>query len=236
MIEANADMLPDGADGSRISLFLAARLAALDLPERAAPIVLKMMRATAPGRDKAELGLRLAALDLQQNDLAGVQAALRESDTGSLPSELAGPRLTMMAQALAGGGQIDQALATIAPLESEAALDLKASLLARRGDWNGTTDTLLTLAQRDPAHAGKLDPAGQDRLLRLASAASRTGDKSRIEQVRSIGDGRFADPGKEALFHLLTSDPATDDANPTRIASEVAGLRHTRAALEAIAK
>jgi hypothetical protein len=211
-------------------------LAALDLPERAAPIVSKMMHGAGPGKDKAELGLRLATLDLQLNDLAGVQEALRESEAGDLPAELAESRLILMARALAGGGQVDQALVAIAPLGSDAALDLKASLLARRGDWAGTTDTLLALAQHNQSRAGKPEPAEQDRLLKLASAASRSGDKTRVEQVRSIGAGRFADPGKEALFHLLTSDPTVDDADPAKVTSEIADLRQTRAALDAIAK
>ena len=61
-IETNIGLMPGGADGSRISLFLAAKLGALDLPERAAPIVRDMMRQAEPGVVKAELGLRLAEL------------------------------------------------------------------------------------------------------------------------------------------------------------------------------
>lgn len=236
MIEANADMLPDGADGSRISLFLAARLSALDLPERAAPIVREMMNKAAPGADKAELGLQLAALKFQENDLAGVQTALKESDPGDLPQERDAPRLIMMARALAGGGQLDQALVTIATLKTAAALDLRASLMARHGDWNGATDTLIALARQNQPSAGKSDGSGQDLLIRLASAASRTGDKTRIRQVKAVGDGRFSDPGKAALFDLLTSDLVADDSHSTGASSQAASLRHTSAILESIAK
>ena len=236
VIEANAGMLPEGADGSRISLFLAARLAALELPERAAPIVRKMMHAAMPGTDKAELGLRLAVLDFQQNDLAGARAALQDSDPGGLPADLATERLVMMARSLAGDGQLDQALAAISAVNTTAGLDLRASLLARRGDWAGTSDTLLTLARQDQPASGKLDAAGQDLFLRMASAASRSRDKTRIGQIMSLGRGRFTDPGKEALFRLLVSDTAADTVDPVKLSSEIAILHQTPAVFDSIAK
>ena len=236
VIEANAGMLPEGADGARISLFLAERLGALDLPERAAPILREMLHAAAPGVEKAELGLKLAGLDFQQNDLAGVQAALQDSDPGDLPPGLATARLIVMARSLAGAGQLDQALATIAALNTDEALDLKANLLARRGDWAGSSDTLLTLARHYRPASGRLDAAGQDLFLRLASAASRSHDKDRIEQVMSLGGGRFADPGKEALFRLLVSEAAADETDPAKILSEVTMLRRNPAVFDSIAK
>ncbi len=236
MIEANADMLPDGADGGRVSLFLATRLMELDLPERALPIVRDMMHAAAPGTEKAELGLRLAALDFQENDLDGVQTALHESDPGNLPADRVAPRLIITARALAGGGQLEQALAMIAPLKTTEALDLKATLLSRRGDWAGTTDVLLSLAGEGQPPAGKFDDAGQDMLLRLASAASHTKDRARIVHVRGFGIGRFSDPGKEALFRLLTSDPTSDDAETTKIPSEAASFHHASDILNSISR
>ena len=236
MIETNADMLPDGADGSRVSLFLAARLMALDLPERALPIVRDMMHAAKSGSDKAELGLKLASLDFQENDLEGVQTALRESDPGDLPADRMVPRLIMTARAFAGSGQIDQALAALAPLKTDAALDLKASLLSHRGDWSGTTDTLLALAEQGHLPTGKISEAGQDMLLRLASAASHTKDKARIDHVKALGNGRFSDSGKAALFHLLTSDPASDDADMTKLPSETAAIGHTSEIFNSISR
>ncbi len=236
MIESNADMLLAGAEGTQVSLFLAARLASLDLPERAAPIVQKMMQAAEPGAGRAELGFELATLAFQQNDLVGAQAALRDSDQGGLPAGLATSRSLILARALAGEGQLDQALATVAPLHTDAALDLEASLHGRLGDWAGATDSLMMLAQQRLPAAGRLDVAGQDLLLRLASAASRTKDKARIEQVRTLGSSRFADTGKVALFRLLTSDPDTDEVNPARDSAEVAALRHASGILDAVAQ
>ncbi len=234
LIEANADMLPDGTAGGQVSLFLAARLQALGLPERAAPIIQRMMRATGPGSDKVALGSQLAALDLQQGDFAGARAALNESEGERPPQEAAESRLILMARALAGVGQLDQALAEVAPLRTPAALDLRASLLADRGDWTGATDTLLLSAGHDLPTTGKADAAGQDLLLRLASAGSRTADRARIERVRKLGEERFSDAGKQALFHLLTSDP--DDVRSTRASSEIATLGHSPAALNTISK
>ena len=236
IIEANADMLPDGAVNSQVSLFLAERLKALDLPERAAPIVQRMMRAIGPGSDKAQLGSQLAALDLQQDDFAGARAALSESEWQGLPREATEARLILSARALAGCGQLDQALDMVAPLQSSAALDLRATLLADRQDWTGTTDTLLLRVGRDLLPVGKVDATSQDLLLRLASAASRTADPARIKRVRTMGEGRFDDPGKQALFHLLTSDPVADEARPATHSSAIAVLDHTPGGLDTISK
>ena len=236
IIEANTDMLPDGAVGSQISLYLANRLKALDLPERAAPIIQRMMRATGPGSDKAQLGSQLAALDLQQDDFAGAQSALRESDWGGLSREATETRLILSARASAGAGQLDQAFAVIAPLQSPAALDLRATLLADRGDWIGTTDTLLLRVGHDLPSTGKVDATTQDLLLRLASAASRTADRVRIERARTMGEGRFDDPGKQSLFHLLTSDPVADDVHPVGLSSKMAVLEHVPAGPDTMSK
>ncbi|WP_428391906.1 hypothetical protein [Lichenicoccus sp.] len=236
MIEANADMLPGGSEGTRVSLFLASRLETLDLPERASPIVRNMMNAAAPGPDRAELGLKLAGLDYQQNNLPAVLAALEASDMPGLPAPIAHARAIMMARALAAEGNIKQALSVLQPIDGEPALDLRAGFLARTQDWAGSTDCLLELARRRLPSTGKLSPSDQDLLLRLASAASRTNDPARLKLVRGLGDGRVADAGKAALFKLLTSDPGADGANPGAGAAEMMALRHASGILDSVAR
>ena len=234
MIEANADMLPGGPEGTRISLFLASRLEALDLPERASPIVRKMMLAAAPGSNRAELGLKLAGLEFQQNDLPAVLAALDASDMPGLPAAISAPRAIMMARVLAGDGEPKQALSVLAPIDTDAGVDLRAGLLGKTQDWAGSTDCLLELARRRLPPTGKLGAADQDLLLRLASAASRANDPARLKLVRGLGDGRVADAGKAALFNLLTSDPGTDGANPGAGSAQMMALRHASGILNSV--
>ena len=236
MIEANADMLPGGSQGTRVSLFLASRLEALDLPERASPIVRTMMNAAPPGPDRAELGLKLAGLEYQQNDLPAVLAALEASDMPGLPVSISRARAVMMARALAGEGNLKQAISVLQPIDSEAALDMRAALLARAQDWAGSTDCLLELARRRLPAIGKLAPPDQDLLLRLASAASRTNDPARLKLVRGLGDDRLPDAGKAALFKLLTSDPGADGVNPGAGAAEMMALRHASGILDSVAQ
>ena len=236
LIEGNADMLPSGPEGVQVSLFLADKLAALDLPEQAAPIVQRLMQASDTGSGRAELGARLAALDIQQNDFVGAESALRGSDADNLASTLTESRAAMMARALAGQGKLDQALATLAPLHTDAALDFKATLLVRHRDWTRAAECLTALVRQRLPASGKLDPAGQDLLLRLASAASQTGDPSHLEQARALGQGRFVDPGKQALFELLTSDPRSDGNDPTKQTTELSELRHPSAIIGSVAQ
>ena len=236
VIESGADMLPDSPEGAQISSFLATRLAGLDLPDRAAPIVQRMMRKAPVGVRRSQLGLTLAALDFQRNNLDGVRAALQESDSSDMPPSLTEARSVILARALAARGHLDQALLALGALRTNEALDLKASLLANNHDWAEATECLTDAARQRLPASGKLDAAGEDLLLRLASFASRTGDRAAIARTRALGDGRFADGGKAVLFALLTSDPKTDRSDDSGGAAKVLNLGRVIEGLDSVAQ
>ena len=232
LIEGNSDLLPSGQEGAEVSMFLTAKLAALDLPEQAARIIRRMMQTTPPGIAREELGLRLAKLDLQQHDLAGAQAALKESESGNTPPPLAASRAVMMARALADGGQLDQALSAITSLHTDAALDLKARLYAQRQDWTAAADCLAALTRQRLARAAEPDGEDGDLLLRLAAAVSRTGDMARLEQARVLGSRQWSSAAKQALFQTLTSDPGSAPLGLDKAAAELEQIRSSSAAIQ----
>jgi hypothetical protein len=86
VVEENADLLPTGPDGDALQGKLADRLAALDLPRRAGPVLEKLMQAANSGMARAGFGARLAALRLREGDAAGALGALDASAAADLPA------------------------------------------------------------------------------------------------------------------------------------------------------
>ncbi len=234
LIEANMDLVPRGPDGERLSRYLVDRLSALDLPDQAAPIVERLLAAATPGLEKATLGARLAALDLQQNDLHAAQEALHDSDATDLPTALAEQRRLLLARVLAAEGHGVEALAAIKDLTSSPALELRADLLMASASWPDAAEALSILADRFVPAIGPLDRKQQDLLLRLASAASRAGDTKRQAQVHDAVRGRIADADKVALFQLLTTSGTAPGASSGP--GEVAALRQVVAGVRSLGR
>ena len=83
----NADAVAQ-TDAAGLASVLADRLMALDLPQRAAPVVERMVRAAPPGLGQAGLGARLAAMRLAEGDAGGAATALATTDTPGLSPAL----------------------------------------------------------------------------------------------------------------------------------------------------
>ena len=77
MAEENPDLIAEGEPGLALARTLADRLAALDLPRRAAPVLEKLVAAAQPGVVRAELGGRLAGMRVLLGDPAGALSVAR---------------------------------------------------------------------------------------------------------------------------------------------------------------
>jgi hypothetical protein len=193
---------------------------ALDLPDRAAPILARLMTATTAAEPKAALGARLAILRLDQGDGPGARAALSASDAAGLPDALAAHRVALMARALLLDGNDDSALRLLAAQDDAEALDLRARLLEKRHDWKAATATLKALAAASVPATGKLTEAQQDLVLRLASAASQAGDMALLQRLQA-GDAARLAPGPRAdLFRALATRPVRSLSDLPRAAAE----------------
>ncbi len=232
-IEGGADLLPDGDAGAALAPLLADRLMALDLPDRAGPVLERLMRAAA-GVARAQFGARLAALRLERGDAPGALAALDASAGDGLPADLSASRLLLQARALAAGGQPDQAAALLAGQDSAAADDLRATILSAAGDWPAAEAALRALATLTVPPQGVLDEGQQRVLLRLASAASQAGDDAALHRLRQDDGARM--PGGEVgdMFRLLVAEPVRGVTDLSRSAKEVALARGVQAGLDAI--
>ncbi|HTZ69915.1 MAG TPA: hypothetical protein VMB71_04615 [Acetobacteraceae bacterium] len=231
LVEENEDLLAEKGASETLAPVLVDKLMALDLPDRADPILTKLAAVTQSPAAKAALGARLAALRLEMNDTAGVLTALRDTDSATLPPDLAAHRTVLQARAVARQGDADGAMRLIAGLSSPEALELQARLLEKRKDWHGAEGALQRLAGATLPSQGALSDAQQDLVLRLASAAAEAGDIALMQHLQ-VGDGTRLGAGPRAeLFQALTAKPVQAIGDLARSGREAVAARAVPAAL-----
>ena len=231
LVEESADLLGSAEASSTLAPVLADKLVALDLPNRAAPLLNKLMIATAAPEPRAALGARLASLRLDQNDPPAALAALDQSDAPELPAALQCSRMVLRARALAGAGQEDAALAVLNNLTTEDSLEFQIKLLEKRNDWRGAETALRLLVHVTMPPEGVLTEVQQDLVLHLASDAARAGDMAALQQLQKSDARRLTAGSRPALFQALVQPPIQALADLPRSAREAAASRAIPAAL-----
>jgi hypothetical protein len=234
MVEENADLLPAGADGAALQGRLADRLLALDLPNRAGPVLEKLMQAANTPQARAGFGARLAALRLREDDSAGALAALDASEAPGLPNEIMQRRILLAAEAFARRGDTDRALAALGGLDDAAADEARATILERANDWPAAQKALTAYVARTIPASGGLDDTQRRALLRLATATARAGDDAALAALREregprMGSGPLAD-----MFRLLTADQVRGVSDLKRSGQEAVLARGLPGQLKAL--
>ena len=229
----NADVLPEGAEGEKLAGLLADKLAALDLPRRAAPVLQKLMQASA-GPARAAYGARLAEVQLRDGDPAAAQQALADSRVDGLAPELLGRRTLLAARILARQGKPADATTLLAGLDDPSADELRADIAESAKDWGGAESALQAMVTRGVPGAGNLDDAQQSLLLRYASAASQAGDTATLRALREREGKRMQGGKLGGMFRLLTADPVKSVADLPRAAAEAALARGIPGGLQAM--
>jgi len=233
MVEENADLLPEGAAGERLAALLSERLGALELPERAANALAKLVSTAPPGGPRAALGARQASLRLARDDPAGALSALRDSDAPALPLALRETREFIRAQAQVAQNDRGAALATLAPLHGSDAVILRGTLLESARDWAGAAKALRTLTAGFTANGG-LDDGQAKLLLRVASDAAQAGDEDELRQLHEEFQDRMPVPELARVFALLTEKPVRELSDLSRAKREVASARQLHGQLDAL--
>jgi tetratricopeptide (TPR) repeat protein len=237
LFEENADLLPPGQAGDEMVARLAERLVALDLTARAGITLKRLMdRQPERGIDRARTGLRLARLKLADGDAAAALAVLGGSEPHQPPPALATERLVLRARALAASGDPPAARALLARSEEPAALDARAELAAQAGDWAEAVAALKRLARSSlPAPGNPLDGDQRRILLRLAVAASLSGETETLSGLaRDHGAAMATGPLSEP-FRLLTGGPVRGASDLPRVSAELRLAREMPRILAALA-
>gem|GEM_PF-710673 len=234
LFEAHPQLLPGGAEGDRLIGLLAERLAALDLPDRAAALLRQAADRAPDAAARARIGARLAGLRLSAGDAAGAVAALDASAAEALAGELALERGLLRARALARTGEMAAAEAVLAPLGPQGAA-LRAELRAEAQDFAGAASAMTEHLQASlPAPPAPLALEQRRALARLAAYAALAGEDRRLAALRAEHGARMQDGPLAEAFALLTADPLRGIADLPRLAAELGLLRGFTARLEAL--
>ena len=221
------------ADTPDMMVLLSDKLTALDLPQRAGPVIEQIASSLPQGPSRAALGARLAAIRLGEGDGAGAAAALAATDAADLPFDVRQQRGLVDARVHALAHDTTGAVAILTALGTQAADELRAKLLADGADWHGAAAALADLAAGTLPEDGPLSPEQQDLLLRLASTQSRAGDNAALLALGRRQAGRLSG-ARADMFRLLTSAPVTSVSELHRAEGEIALARAVPTALAAV--
>lgn len=232
LAEDNAEALAQ-ADQPALTALLADKLAALDLPRRAEPVLQRMIAATPPGPSRAALGARLAAMQVEDGNDAAADATLAATDAPDLPAATAEQRGLVQAMARSNRHDIAGATAILARIGTPAADEMRSRMLEVAGDWPGAVAALSVMAARQIPPDGTLDAQQQDLLLRLASAQFQAGNTAALRDLAQADAARMTG-ARAVTFRLLTAPPVATVADLPRSANEVALARRVTAAIAAM--
>lgn len=227
-----ADCIPGGSDGERMAGLLADKLAALDLPSRAIPVLQRLVEKSDSPAAKSELALRLAQLQLDAGDPSKAETALASVDADALTPARVEQRALLLAKAKAGQGDPAGAAELLGPIESPAAYELRGALFAKAGDWRRSLQALDLLAAKIIPEKGELTEEQQDVVLRQATAAVQAGDVDALRKLKRLG-ARITAPRAD-LFRLLTATPVDSPEDLPRAARELAMSRSLPDRLDAL--
>ncbi len=221
-----SQVLGAAAAEAALAPLLADKLLALDLPERAEPILRRLLDRAAGGQAEPELGLRLASLLSDKGDGPGALAVLDRSERQTSPQDLAERRALLRAGLLARAARTTDALAALAPFTDRQAVEAQAGLRESLHDWSGAEQAL-----RSAADAPGSPEARQTLALRAARDASEAGDMAGLRAMHAAYGPLFTGSANAGLFAVLTAEPVGQVGDLPRAANELAAIRALPAAL-----
>ena len=225
LAEENADLIGPGEAGQAVAARLADRLIALDLPQRAIPLLTRVLDRSEPGTARSEIGAKLAAMQIQMGKPEAALAALADTlGVGSLPPALLEQRTLLYARCASAVGQHDQAVAVLEALDTRDAVTLQAQLQETAKNWPGAMRALQRLTAMSVPQTGVLDDAHGRTLLRFASAAAQAGDADTLSAIRARDLPRMQAGKSTDLTRLLTSGPVQKIGDLARSAQEARSL------------
>jgi hypothetical protein len=219
-VDDNADLLRDTDLANAVDGTLAADLLALDLPQRAEPVLEKLLRTAPTDSAKARYAFSLARLRLRGGDPAGALAVLDANQTATTPPEIAEDSLLLRADAKAQRGDPAAAIALLTQMRTPRATEARASLLENARDWPAAQQAWSDLTTQTVPDRGALTDAQLRTLVRYATATARAKDEATLATLRQRYGVRVPAGSLGDMFHLLTAKPIQTTADLARAGRE----------------
>jgi hypothetical protein len=234
IVDENVDVVAGSSDDDAVQQSLADRLLALDLPDRAKPVLEKLMKSAKLDVAKARFGASLAALDAREGDDAGARAVLDASEGSDLPPDLVEKRTILRADSIARLGDPTAAAALLTPLRTAGAIESRAQILEDASDWAGAEHAWSDSVALTLPESGTLDEAQTRKILRLATATARASDDAALADLRAKYGKRVGVNPLADMFKLLTAEPIRTTADIKRSQQEVSLAASLPAGLKAL--
>jgi hypothetical protein len=233
-VDENADLVAGATDDEAVQQSLADRLLALDLPDRAKPVLEKLTRSARSEVAKARFGTSLATIESREGDDAAVRATLDGSDGRDLPVDLVEKRTILRAGSVARMGDPAAAGALLAPLHTGSAAEARAQILENASDWAGAERAWADCAALTLPESGMLDETQTRTVLRLTTATARANDDAGLTELRGKYGNRIGASPLGDMFRLLTVEPIRTSADIKRSQREVSLAASLPANLKAL--
>jgi len=199
------ELAPAGAAGDAMIRRLADRLVAVDLLDQAAELLAHQVEFRLEGTEKADIGTRLAMVQLlsRKPDLA--LKALEDSAADGLPDALLTERRIAASRARTLLGDYDRALAGLSGLAGEDVDLLRAEIHWRSQDWKGAARVFGRLAGPLPGPDETLDAKHSRYVMNRAVAMALDGESNRLAALGETHGKAMKETPFGADFRVITA-------------------------------
>lgn len=225
------ELTPTGNEGDEMIRRLADRLVSVDLLDQAVELLAHQMEFRVEGADKANVGTRLAILQLMDRRPEEALEALRDSEVSGMTVSLVAERRLLQARSYAEMGLIDKALERIGLDSSVEADRLRADIFTRTLDWPRAVEVLTRLVGAAPAPGQTLDPGRSVLVLNLAVALNLANNRSGLDGLRARFGAAMAATEFAYDFRVIASED-TNSRELRNAMSRVAAVDDFKAFME----
>lgn len=219
------NLLPEGAAGSTAVLNFADYLTRMDLLDRAAGLINRVLDDTTDQPQRAEISTRLAAIYLLDSKPSLALEVLNRTaeDAASVDADLSQRRTLLKARAQSQLNLTSDAIATLEPLKTTEARRLTADVLWRARRWREAAGAIETLLPATPP--AKLDDDTARLVMNAAVGYKLSGDSAGLAELRRNYASQMAATTFGPTFTVVTRDGGSaslaDRDTILRIAGEV---------------
>lgn len=219
------NLLPEGAAGSTAVLNFADYLARMDLLDRAAGLINRVLGDTTEQPERAEISTRLAAIYLLDGKPSLALETLNRTaaDAQSADADLIQRRTLLKARAQSQLNLTNDAIQTLAPLRTTEARRATADVLWRARRWREAAGAIETLLPATPP--AKLDDDTARLVMNAAVGYKLSGDSDGLAELRRNYASQMAATTFGPTFTVVTreggSASLSDRDTILRIAGEV---------------
>ena len=221
LVDENADLVKLLPANEELQARLADRLMALDLPSRAAPLLEKLASGATTPLGRATFGARLAEMRTAEGDFAGALAALAASAAPALDADMVEKRGILTAVAKGRLGDPTGAIEALSGLTGLRVDTARASVYEQAGDWAAAEEALMSAVGFAIPATGELTDIQRQLVLRLATAAERSGDRNGLAALRATLDSRLGTGPIADTIRLLTAAPMNGAGDLPRLEREM---------------